>query len=325
MGKSHKEQHATYIFLLFLLLSCPSVWMSIKRNLTLYLTNTFDFQPFTVAEGVCHTHYFLLCNRTLGLWGFFCLYPKHHCYHQVSVQSHTQSKTWILLWRKNTVLVFRALLQKKEPSQHTTGRSSKPFFQIGKGNWETCSTLSAEVEIIVQEFLIPEHCKEHFHVPSHGSNEEHCWLSKSLFPGICSLFPTGLYYFMTLSIFHSFVQGLSGSTCWDFSPSPAAAEQPCPEQPAGTSSSWAHSTPRCQWGSCTRSTTAVGQLGEGNTAHTSLPRQLFVFISEHKPQNTWKQVTWLVYIPQTRAQCGEIPYSGFHLSHGVCKHSAHKY
>lgn len=226
---------------------------------------------------------------------------------------------------KNTVLVFRALLQKKEPSQHTTGRSSKPFFQTGKGNWETCSTLSAEVEIIVQEFLIPEHCKEHFHVPSHGSNEEHCWLSKSLFPGICSLFPTGLYYFMTLSIFHSFVQGLSGSTCRDFSPSPAAAEQPCPEQPAGTSSSWAHSTPRCQWGSCTRSTTAVGQLGEGNTAHTSLPRQLFVFISEHKPQNTWKQVTWLVYIPQTRAQCGEIPYSGFHLSHGVCKHSAHKY
>lgn len=79
-----------------------------------------------------------------------------------------------------------------------------------------------------------------------------------------------------------------------------------------------------KWGSCTRSTT-VGQLGEGNTANTSLPRHLSVFVSEHKPQNTWKQVTWLVYIPQTRAQCGEIPYSGFHLSHGVCKHSAHKY
>lgn len=149
--------------------------------------------------------------------------------------------------------------------------------------------LSAEVEIIVQEFLIPEHCKEHSYVPSHGSNEKHCWSSKSLFPGICSLFPTSLYYFVTLSIFHSFVRGLSGSMHWDFSPSPAAAEQPCPEQPAGTSSSWAHSMPRCQRGSCTRSTT-VGQLEEGNAAHTYLPRQLFVLISEHKPQtpgNKW--------------------------------------
>lgn len=184
--------------------------------------------------------------------------------------------------------------------------------------------LSAEVEIIVQEFLIPEHCKEHSYVPSHGSNEKHCWSSKSLFPGICSLFPTSLYYFVTLSIFHSFVRGLSGSMHWDFSPSPAAAEQPCPEQPAGTSSSWAHSMPRCQRGSCTRSTT-VGQLKEGNAAHIYLPRQLFVLISEHKPQNTWKQVAWLVYMPQTQAQRGEIPYGGFRLSHGVCKPSAHKY
>lgn len=73
-----------------------------------------------------------------------------------------------------------------------------------------------------------------------------------------------------------------------------------------------------------RSTTA-GQPGGGNAAHTSLPRQLFVLPSEHKPQNTWKQVTWLVCMPQTQAQPGEIPHGGFPLSHGVCKHSAHKY
>lgn len=159
-----------------------------------------------------------------------------------------------------------------------------------------CSTLCAEVEIIVQEFLIPEHCKEHFHVPSHGSNRKHCWLSKSLFPGICSLLPTGPCYFVTLSILHSVVRGPSGSRSWDFSPSPAAAEQPSPEQPAGTLQL-----------SPLHAQVPVGILHHswpawtGNAACTSLPRQLFVFLSEQKPQNTWKQVTRLVHTPQTQA------------------------
>lgn len=214
--------------------------MSIKRNLNFYLTNTFDFQPHSGREFAIPI---ISCFVTehLGFGGVFCLFPKHHCYHQVLVQSHMQrchsEQNLDSPLEKNIILVFRAVVQRKEPTQHTTGRSSKPFFHTAKGNWETCSTLPAEVEIIVQEFLIPEHCKEHFHVPSHGSNEEPCWLSKGLFPGICSLFPTGLYYSVTLSIFQSFVRGLAGSTRWDFSPSPAAAEQPCPGQPAGPSSS----------------------------------------------------------------------------------------
>lgn len=40
---------------------------------------------------------------------------------------------------------------------------------------------------------------------------------------------------------------------------------------------------------------AALQLASLETAHSSLPRQLLVLIPEHKPQNTWKQLTWTCF------------------------------
>lgn len=96
------------------------------------------------------------------------------------------------------------------------------------------------------------------------------------------MFPTGLCYFVTLSIFHSFVRGLSGSTNWDFSPSPAAANSPA--QSSQLAQAPAEPTPSP--GVSEDPAHAALQLAslERETAHSSLPRQLLVFTPEHKPQ-----------------------------------------